>query len=221
MTEGERARYEKAKCTHAALMKVYPCHLENLDGEFWAGIDNTYKEHYQISTFGRIKSLKKCHEKILKPFVDKDGYLSIALSKDGKVRKFKVHRLVAQAFIPNPDGKPQINHRDGNKMNNHVDNLEWNTDRENNLHAIKTGLRPYQRNDNRALTDEQVAWCRKVHIPFDNEFGSTALAKKFGISQPAMNAILHGKTYKDVVGVDAQQAVYHRADCRHDFRQAH
>ena len=204
MTDKERNRYEDAKRTHAELMKVYPFTLDDLDGEFWADIDNTYKKHYQISTFGRIKSFKKGHEKILKPFVDKDGYLSIALSKDGKIRKFKIHRLVAQAFIANLEDKPQINHRDGNKMNNHVDNLEWNTNRENNLHAIRIGLRKYQKNSNRALTDEQVVWCRKVHIPFDSEFGSTALANIFGISQPCMNAILHGKTYKDVVGLDVK-----------------
>ena len=197
MTDKERTRYEDAKRTHAAFMEFYPLTIDDLDDEIWVDISD-YEEHYQISNFGRTKSFFRGKAKILKPFIDKDGYLSIALSKDGRVRKFKVHRLVAEAFIPNPESKPTVNHRDGNKMNNHVDNLEWNTDRENNLHAIKTGLRQYQRNDNRALTDEQAAWCRKVHIPFDSEFGSTALAKKFGISQPGMNAILHGKTYKDV-----------------------
>ena len=217
MTDTERARYEDAKRTHAELMKVYPFTLDNLDGEIWSDIVG-YEGHYQISTFGRVKSLKKGREKILMPFIDKDGYFSIALSKESTVRKFKIHRLVAQAFIPNLDDKPHINHIDGNKMNNHVSNLEWCTNRENNYHAIKMGLRRYQRNSHRALTDEQAAWCRKVHIPFDSELGSTALANIFGITQPCMNAILHGKTYKDVVGVDVEQTVYYRADCRHSFR---
>ena len=199
MTDKERVCYENAKRTQAELMKVYPYHLEDLNGELWKSTGgNMYESDYQISTFGRVKSIKDGRERILKPSVDKDGYLQIALSKNGNVKKFKIHRLVAPAFIPNPDGKSQINHRDGNKMNNHVDNLEWNTDRENNLHAIKTGLRKYQKNSNRTLTNEQVTWCRKVYIPFDSEFGSTALANKFGISQPCMNSILHSKTYKDV-----------------------
>lgn len=124
--------------------------------------------------------------------------MQIALSKNGRVKKFKVHRLVALAFIPNPEGNPQINHAYGNKMDNCVDNLEWNTNSENNRHAFRTGLREYRRNSHRALTDEQVHWCRKVHIPFDKEFSLTALAKEFGVSQVNMNAILHRKTYKDV-----------------------
>lgn len=197
MTDKERARYEEAKLAHAALMKVYPFHVENLDGELWTIID-CYAKHYDISTFGRVKSIKDGKEKILMPFFDKDGYLQIALSKNGIVKKFKIHRLVAQAFIANPDGKPQVNHIDGNKFNNHVSNLEWCTNRENNIHAVKTGLRKSQKGFGRKLTDEQVKWCRSVHIPFDKEYGSTALANRFGISQPGMNAVVRRKTYKDV-----------------------
>lgn len=197
MTDKERARYEDAKLAHAALMKFYPLTLDDLDGELWRNIED-YGSDYQISTFGRIKSSKNRHKKILAPFVDKDGYLQIALSKNGNVKKFKIHRLVAQAFISNPNAKPQINHIDGNKMNNHVGNLEWCTDRENNRHAIKMKLRTYSRNSNRALTDKQVKWCRSVHIPFDEKFGSTALAKIFGISQVSMNNLLKRKTYKDI-----------------------
>lgn len=198
MTDKERARYEDAKRAHAELIKVYPFHLENLDGELWANTGgDIYESDYQISTFGRVKSTKDGHERILKPFVDKDGYLNIAFSKNRHVKKFKIHRLVALAFIPNPNNKPQVNHVFGNKMDNYVDNLEWCTDVENNHHAITIGLRKSHKGTGRKLTDEQVAWCRKVHIPFDEEFGSTALAKKFGISQPRMSAILHRKTYKN------------------------
>lgn len=199
MTDRERARYEDAKRAHAELIKVYPFHLENLDGELWASTGgDMYESDYQISTFGRVKSTKDGHERILKPFVDKDGYLNIAFSKNGQVKKFKIHRLVALAFIPNLDGKPQINHVFGNKMDNYVNNLDWCTESENHNHAIEMHLMKPHRGTGRKLTDEQATWCRKVHIPFDEEFGSTALAKKFGISQPCMNAILHCKTYKDV-----------------------
>ena len=206
MTDKERDRYEDAKRTHAELMKVYPCHLENLDGEIWRDIRG-YVGSYQISNFGRTKSFFRGKAKILKPFVDKNGYLNVTL---GRGNKNKVHRLVAQAFIPNPDAKPQINHRDGNKMNNHVDNLEWNTSTENNRHAVQIGLMKSGEDCLDAkLTNEQVAWCRRVHISGDREFGTNALARKLGVSRSAIYLLLKGKTYKNVggVSVDAQQAV--------------
>ena len=70
----------------------------------------------------------------------KRGYLVISLFHDGKMYLKPVHRLVAEAFIPNPEGKPQVNHIDGNKLNNNIDNLEWVTSKENLLHARRTGL---------------------------------------------------------------------------------
>lgn len=195
MTDRERAHYEDAKRAHAALMKFYPLTLDDLDGEIWRDILG-YVGSYQISNFGRTKSFFKGKVKIRKPCVDTDGYLNVNLGRGGKTHK--VHRLVALAFIPNPDNKPQVNHIFGNKMDNYVGNLEWCTNCENNHHAITMGLRKSHRGARRKLTDEQVAWCRKVHIPFDKEFGIAALANKFGVSQSCMNDILHRKPYKDV-----------------------
>ena len=90
--------------------------------EIWKDIID-YTGLYQVSNFGRIKSLKK--EKIMKQRKDKDGYLLIDLHKNSKKKTFKVHRLVAQAFIPNPNNLLQINHIDEIKQNNSVNNLEW------------------------------------------------------------------------------------------------
>lgn len=87
---------------------------------------------YQISNTGLIKRANK----ILSPF-NNQGYLRILLHEGDKHQKKLVHRLVAEAFIPNPDNKPQINHIDLDKKNNHVDNLEWVTNKENVAHAIK------------------------------------------------------------------------------------
>ena len=80
------------------------------------------------------------NEKILKPEIIKGGYLRVVLMKDSKYKHFSVHRIVAQLFIPNPENKPEVNHKDGNKQNNFVENLEWVTSKENIIHSYKTGL---------------------------------------------------------------------------------
>ena len=107
--------------------------------EIWRDIEG-YENIYQISNLGRIKSFKG-HEKILKPRKDGNGYLQVDLCKSGKIKKFLIHRLVAIAFILNPKNKPCVNHIDGNKENNCIDNLEWCTVQENNIHAFKTNLK--------------------------------------------------------------------------------
>lgn len=84
-------------------------------------------DNYLVSNEGRVKSLQNNKEKILKPVSYKDGYLHVILCKNGKVKNFLIHRLVAQAFIPNPDNLPQVNHKDEDKTNNSVSNLEWCT----------------------------------------------------------------------------------------------
>ena len=84
-----------------------------------------YEGHYQVSNFGRVKSIKFGKEIILKLRTDKDGYFKVDLSKNNKLKTFTVHRLVAEAFIPNPYNLPCINHKDECKTNNNVNNLEW------------------------------------------------------------------------------------------------
>lgn len=119
----------------------------SLVGEKWKDIDG-YHGLYQVSNFGRVKSLAKSvaypngiihpyPEKLLSVWITPNGYSSIALSKDGDARRVSVHRLVAETFIPNPGKLPQINHLDGDKQNNAVENLEWVTHDENQRHAIE------------------------------------------------------------------------------------
>ena len=94
--------------------------------EIWKKIDGFI--NYQVSNFGRIKSVNK----ILKPYQNKkNGYMYTHLSQNGCTKVIRIHRLVANAFIPNLENKPYINHIDGNKENNCVDNLEWCTQKEN------------------------------------------------------------------------------------------
>jgi hypothetical protein len=105
--------------------------------EKWILIENF--ENYAISNFGRVKNVK--NEKILKQYKNSYGYMQLQLSKNGKVRTFRVHKLVAMGFIENTYGKPYINHIDGNKTNNIVYNLEWCTSKENDNHARNMKLK--------------------------------------------------------------------------------
>lgn len=125
-----------------------------MNKEIWKDIKG-YEGKYQISNLGRIKSLSRfinnckensligfySKERIIKQSISKTGYYVCTLFKNGKGRTFKVHRLVAEAFIDNPNELPIINHRDGNKLNNSLDNLEWCDYSHNNKEAYKQGLK--------------------------------------------------------------------------------
>jgi len=108
--------------------------------EIWKDIEG-YEGLYQISNLGNVKSLYFEPPIILKSSKDSRGYLYVVLSKNGKQKIGRIHRLVASAFICNPKNKPQVNHIDGVKSNNTVKNLEWVTNAENMKHASKNGLR--------------------------------------------------------------------------------
>jgi hypothetical protein len=118
--------------------------------EYWAPMPN-YEQYYEISNLGTIRSIprrlltksgyyKPEKERILTQRISNKGYLSVTLSKNGQSNTKAVHRLLAQAFIPNPENKATVNHLDGNKLNNSIENLEWATYSENAIHAYKTGL---------------------------------------------------------------------------------
>ncbi|MED3974580.1 NUMOD4 motif-containing HNH endonuclease [Priestia megaterium] len=120
-----------------------------MNHEIWKPIGG-YEEYYEVSNFGRVRSkdrrvsngpgsyIKKA--RILKRSKTTTGYWKVELSKDGTKKSLKVHRLVAAAFIDNPNNKPFVNHIDGNPLNNHISNLEWCTQAENMQHAYQTGL---------------------------------------------------------------------------------
>jgi len=100
-----------------------------------------YEQFYSVSNYGRIKSYIGKKPRYLKPTRNGSGYYVVDLAGVTKPHTFMFARLVAKAFIPNPLNKPEINHIDGNKLNNKVSNLEWNTRAENEHHARKTGLK--------------------------------------------------------------------------------
>ena len=117
--------------------------LENLEGEIWKDIEG-YEGLYCISNLGRVKSLSRilkgrnCNritkEKIRNIFLY-SGYLGLILCTDNKQKKTSIHRLIAKAFVENPNKKCIVNHIDGNKLNNSIENLEWVTMRENSCHS--------------------------------------------------------------------------------------
>lgn len=109
--------------------------------EVWKPIDECY--NYEISNLGRVKNIKT--GKHLKSCIRPDGYANITLNINNKNKTYKVHRLIAHAFIPNPENKPTVNHFDRNKSNNAITNLEWATMSEQNKHCAKaiSPNRPY------------------------------------------------------------------------------
>lgn len=115
--------------------------------EIWKDIVD-YENLYQGSNLGRVRSvdrwvkdtngsLRFYRGRILKPVINGRGYLQVCLCKNGKVKKFTVHRLVAEAFLPNPDNLPEVNHKDENKLNNVVSNLEWCNSKYNNTYGTR------------------------------------------------------------------------------------
>lgn len=122
--------------------------------ELWIDIRG-FEDSYRISNYGRVESklrdIKRVDKrgysytykrggKILRNINHRDGYSKVSLLKNGKAKQCNIHRLVAEAFIKNPENKEQVNHKDGNKHNPHVDNLEWVTPSANAIHAYQIGL---------------------------------------------------------------------------------
>jgi hypothetical protein len=112
------------------------------DGEIWRDVQG-YEGKYLVSNIGRVKALPfdgpgKRNQEVIRWFsTDRCGYHRLNLANKGKKQNFFVHRLVAVAFIPNPENKPFVNHIDGDKFNNHYSNLEWVSSHENNLHVCR------------------------------------------------------------------------------------
>ena len=147
---------------------------ENCMSEIWKDIEG-YEGLYQVSNRGRVKSLERIvmrkngrpysvPELIKERQIDHKGYDRIGLNKNGKKKRFFVHRLVLQAFNPSSDETLEVNHIDGNKLNNNVENLEWVTSSENSIHAFENNLHNHQgeRNTNASITDSEAKEIKKL-----------------------------------------------------------
>lgn len=147
---------------------------------------------YYVTEDGRVYSLKSYI--YLKPMLTgrkRAQYYSVNLRLNG-VRMHKISRLVATAFIPNPLNLPQVNHIDGNKLNDHVTNLEWTDESGNMLHAYKMGLNKSKR----GLTDEQVLKVRELK---KTGMAGSKIAAMFSVNKVTIHMILRGEIYKNVV----------------------
>ena len=182
----------KAECNRLQIFD------ENIVEE-WRNIEG-YESAYQVSNVGRVRSFKSGQWKILKPTYVK-GYLQIGLSRNSKCHKYALHILVAKAFIPNPQNKSLVHHKDNNPMNCQKNNLEWATPSENTQHAFDNNFTRVNRGTNHynsKLNKEDVLYIRKNYIPYDKKFGMSALSRKFHLNLGTIMEIIQGKSYKDI-----------------------
>ena len=158
--------------------------------EIWKDIPNTNGQ-YMVSNQGKVMTVKT--GRILTPVIDERGYERVCLFKADRDRRYKVHRLVAIAFLPNPQGKKQVNHKDGNKRNNSVDNLEWATNEENMKHSRANGFHDGHKRFCESKKKRIVA----IHIESGEEtvFDSILSAKKT-IGTSHITEVLKGLRYE-------------------------
>lgn len=170
--------------------------------ETWKYIDG-FEGMYEVSNCGRIKTLKKKEHKIVRLIPDNKGYYRYSLYKNGKNYTVKIHRLVAQHFIPNPDNKPQVNHINGIKIDNRVENLEWMTNEENMHHSkinnLRKGKMPScEKHKNAKLTNKDVEYIRQNYKKNCRQFGGDALAKLYGVHISTIIDVVNRKTYSSI-----------------------
>ncbi|QDP42961.1 HNH endonuclease [Bacillus phage vB_BmeM-Goe8] len=146
-------------------------------------------DNYEVSSHGRVRNAKT--GRVLKNLIDSNGYHRLSLNLDGKRKTYEVHRLVALAFIPNPESKPMVNHIKGDqKGNNRVDNLEWATGKENSQHAVDTGLS--------GKTKLNEAIVKEIKQLLVNKVPQNVIAAKFRVTRQCVSSIQRGKTWSHV-----------------------
>lgn len=160
--------------------------------EIWKDIEG-YEQLYQISNLGNVKSLgnggsNASKDKILKPAKLKYGYLTVNLCKQGKRKQYQIHRLVAQAFIDNPNNLPEVNHKDEDKTNNYIENLEW-CERKYN---INYGTRNQRSAENRS----KKVMCVETGVVYPS---TIEVERQLGFYQQNISSACNGK-YKQAYG---------------------
>ena len=164
--------------------------------EIWENIEG-FEGIYQVSNLGKVKSLKFGKEKYLNITKSSIGYLNTKLQLNKKNKSFLVHRLVAETFIKNEFNKPCVNHINGVKTDNRIENLEWCTHKENTEHSLKNDLRKTGCNHKQSkLSLKDIEYIRKNYKEKDKKNGGYKLAEMFGVSRNCISRIIKNKTYK-------------------------
>jgi len=169
--------------------------------ETWKNVVG-FEEYFRVSSLGAVYS-KRTNKK-LKPHKSKSGYVTISSKIGGRTGKnicLKIHRIVAEAFVENPDSKPYVNHKNGIKHCNDVVNLEWCTAVENIQHAHLTGLSKGRKGIDQhdcKLTETDVLSIRACYIARHKEFGARVLAKKFNVTHERISKIVNNKAWTHI-----------------------
>lgn len=178
--------------------------------EIWKPITG-YEGKYEVSNQGRVKSLSRTiccgrnkrtvrnvGERIISTKNISHGYKKTDLFKGNIRKQFFVHRLVAYAFVPNPLKKPNVNHLDGNKLNNRAENLEWVTQKENIHHAMASGLKKSLRGD--AAPTSKLTWkeVRDIRKHSKEGVSSVDLAKMYGVHYNTIYSVVKLKSWMEV-----------------------
>lgn len=146
-----------------------------------------YEGYYEISNLGNVRSTSYKGTRILKPSITKRGYLNVILCVNQRKEHKLVHRLVAEAFLENPNNFKTVNHKDENKLNNTVENLEWLSQENNNRYS-----------NTKMLTEEQV---RQIPIMIENGYTQLDIANSFNVSRRTIQFILNGEHWNNL-GID-------------------
>lgn len=185
--------------------------MQTQQEEIWKDIKQL-EGLYQISNLGRVKSLprvinspvQKCGFRISKEKIKSlqnngKGYYQLYVQVNNKRKLFYIHRLVAKYFIPNPENKPEVNHINGIKTDNRVENLEWVTSSENTIHAIKNNLIRFgEKSYNNLLTEQKVLLIRRL-FRINPNFSRKNVAKKFNVSEGCIYGVIRNVTWKHLL----------------------
>jgi len=176
--------------------------------EIWKDIEG-YEGYYQVSNMGRVRSVDRVVEnnkggycqlkgRLLKFHTTKKGYHRVNLNKNGKIKYFLVHRLVTQAFISNPESKPQVNHIDGVKTNNNVSNLEWCTPSENIKHSFESGLNNNkgERHHKSKLNRDDVITIKLLYSKGKHTLKD--IGNMFNVHNSTISEIINGVSWKHI-----------------------
>ena len=172
-----------------------------METEIWKPLKE-YEGLYEVSNMGRVKSLIKQGnraERIRKTGFDiRTGYITVQLTKHNTPLTKRVHRCIAETFIPNPKAKPIVNHIDGNKKNNRADNLEWVTYSENTLHSFRKGLQKKIFGDKNYITKIKTVDVLKIRELINSGKTNKEIAKIYGVNPSQISRIKTGKRRKEL-----------------------